>query len=576
MSELFTRAASFAPSSYNAEAGTVEAIISTGADVTRRDYQGEFTERLPIRADAWTAARQPIPVLRDHQRDTTALVGAADRLRIVDSTVRASIRLSDRLELAGFRRDIETGILTGVSIGYAVPKWTETTEGGRRVKSADAVVVHEISFTPTPADVGAGIRSMGEPMTDQERLQTIAENVGVPSTFVDGLIQRNVNLDNGRAEIIREAARNMPVIDNRQPAVVTRETSPDELARAAGEALYARTNPAHKLSDMARPFAGRRISDMLREGLRQRGLSTFGSDAEVITRAMQTTSDFTSGIFGEYFNKTLLAYQQSPLAITQVFRRGTVSDFREKHVFEISDGPALAKINETGEVTQGYVDDRKLSSYHIDSYARKTNISFQVLVNDDVSALGDLSGKMARNARQWFAGFLVDTILANPTLADTKAVFHTDHHNLASSGAVPSDVTIGAGKLAMRLQTDASGNPIDAPPRYILIPAALEMTVDKLLATIYPAQPEDAITALRNLTPIVEPRLDAAGEDGAWWLFADPSISPVFEYSELDGYTGPQVEVKPGWDVLGTEVRVVWHVGAGAIDSRGAWRNPGA
>ncbi|MCX6626019.1 MAG: hypothetical protein NTW28_00115, partial [Candidatus Solibacter sp.] len=192
------------------------------------------------------------------------------------------------------------------------------------------------------------------------------------------------------------------------------------------------------------------------------------------------------------------------------------------------------------------------------------------------SALGDLSGKMARGARQWFAGFLVDAILANPTLADTKAVFHADHHNLASSGAAPSDVTIGAGKLAMRLQTDASGNPIDAPPRYILIPAALEMTVDKLLATIYPAQPEDAITALRNLTPIVEPRLDAAGEDGAWWLFADPSVAPVFEYSELDGYTGPQVEVKPGWDVLGTEVRVVWHVGAGAIDSRGAWRNPGA
>ena len=46
--------------------------------------------------------------------------------------------------------------------------------------------------------------------------------------------------------------------------------------------------------------------------------------------------------------------------------------------------------------------------------------------------------------------------------------------------------------------------------------------------------------------------------------------------SELSGYEGPQVEVRQGFDTLGLEVRVVWHVGAGAIDSRGAWKNAGA
>ncbi len=41
----------------------------------------------------------------------------------------------------------------------------------------------------------------------------------------------------------------------------------------------------------------------------------------------------------------------------------------------------------------------------------------------------------------------------------------------------------------MRLQTDLSGNPLNLMPRYIFLPAALETTVDQLLATLYPMQP---------------------------------------------------------------------------------------
>ena len=245
-------------------------------------------------------------------------------------------------------------------------------------------------------------------------------------------------------------------------------------------------------------------------------------------------------------------------------------------MLEISDGPGLSKLNQNGEVTYGTITGKELASYKIDTYAKAFAISFQTLVNDDVNALADISAKMTRGARQWFNGFLVDTIIANPKLGDNKAVFHADHGNLAAAGAAPSDTTIGAGKLAMRTQKDASGNPVDAPPRFIVISAALEMTVDKLLAQIYPAQPDNAIVAVRNLTPIAEPRFDAKGQTAPWYLFADPAIAPVFEFAELSGDAGPQVETRQGFETVGTEVRVVWHVGAGAVDSRGAWKNPGA
>lgn len=79
---VLTRAASFEPSSFNTERGTVEAIISAGADVVRRDYQGEYKERLNMNAAAWTVARGAVPVLKDHQRTVDSVIGRAENVRI--------------------------------------------------------------------------------------------------------------------------------------------------------------------------------------------------------------------------------------------------------------------------------------------------------------------------------------------------------------------------------------------------------------------------------------------------------------------------------------------------------------
>jgi len=571
--QVHIRSATFEPTTYNAERGTVEAVISAGADVIRRDYQGEYKERLNMNPTAWTAARATVPVLKDHQRAVDSVIGRAENIRVEHGRAMATIRLSDRPDLAGIRRDIETGILDSLSFGFTVPQWREFTEAGTRVREAEKVVVHEVSFVPIGADPQAKTRSE-ETMEQQqqEQIRSIATAVGVAAPFADDLIQRGVSVDDARTAIIQEAARNVPRIDNRAPATITRDAS-DGIIQRMADGLRARMNPLHQPTD-GREFASFSMGDIARRCLEFRGLSTLGSRADLITRALHTTSDFAA-VLQEAYNKELLMLRTNASPITQVFKRATVSDFRNRHILEVSDGPALEKVNEKGEVRFGSVSDKELASYRINSYAKGYGITFQVLVNDDISALGDITAKASRGARTWFAGFLVDTMIANPKLADNKAVFHADHTNLAASGAVPSETTIGDAKKAIRLQKDLSGNPIDAEPKYIVIPAALESTVDKLLATLYPASPADAVVSARNLTPIVDPRFDAKGENKAWYLFADPSIAPVFEYAELEGFAGPQVETRQGFETLGIEVRVVWHVGAGAIDHRGAYKNAG-
>ncbi len=575
--ELLSRAATIEPSTFDAEKNTVQVTFSTGSDFQRSDWEGPFIERLDLTADAVNLAElRGAPVLNNHDRfsGVEAILGVVEDATVDGKRGVATLRLSGRPEVAGLVQDIKAGIIRNVSAGYTVQTWrVEKRADGMRIKTAAKWTPKEASFVPIGADPAAKTRSQEQSMLNPnaETIRSIATAVGVTAGFADDLINRNVTLDESRAAIIREAARNVPEINNRQD-VRTRDNEQPLYVRMA-DGLRAQVNPAHR-PEIGREFANMRIFEMARHCLQARGESTLGAPAELITRAMMTTSDF-SAIFVESFNKELLTLRTNPVDVAQLFKRATATDFRSRHVLEMSDGSDLLKVNESGEIKFGAVSGKELAAYKIASYARGYRLSFQALVNDDLAALSDTGAKLTTGARNWFAGFLVDTIIANPKLSDNLGVFHASHGNLAGSAGNPSDVTIAAAKLAMRLQKDASGNPVDSKPKFLLAPAAQEQIIDALGTSTYPRFSSEAETAARGITSIIEPRLDAKNQTTAWHLFADPAASPVFEYAELAGYEGPRVETQPGWNTLSNEFRVVWHIGAGAIDHRGAFKNAG-
>jgi len=582
--EMLTRAAVFQPETFDADRNTVHVIFSTGADVRRRDIAGDYIERLSLAPEAVDLSQfRGAPVLNnhDHYSGVEAILGVVEDASVDGTRGEAVVRFGTRPEVQGIAADVRAGVIRNVSVGYTVETWRETRENGARVKLAERWTPREISFVPLGADPGAQVRSKtgGQMQTETNsdllvQARNIAAALALPETAADEAVAQHNSLDAVRTALIKRVAESQPLIDTRTPAATMTRDHADGLIERMADGLATRVVPGHK-PEAGRQYAYHRLADFAREILRERGLSTLGSPAEVLTRAMHTTPDF-SVLLQEVFNKALFPLRTAPSPITQIFRRATMADFRQRHILEVSDGPALSQVAESGEVTFGTIEGRELASYRLASYAKGFAITFQALVNDDIGALADISAKIARGARQWFTSFLIDTIVSNPKLADGKAVFHADHANLAASGAAPSDTTIGAAKLAIRKQTDLSGNPIGAAPRYILIPAALETTVDKLLATLYPTNAAEAETAARGLVPLVEPRLDARNQATAWYLFCSPDEAPVFEYAELQGYEGPRVESRPGWNTLGTEFRVVWHLGAGAIDHRGAFKNPGA
>lgn len=62
----------------------------------------------------------------------------------------------------------------------------------------------------------------------------------------------------------------------------------------------------------------------------------------------------------------------------------------------------------------------------------------------------------------------------------------------------------------------------------------------------------------------------------AWYVFADPAALDTIEYAYLDGDEGPVVETEPGFRIDGVEIKCRLDFGAGVLDWRGAYRNPGA
>ena len=621
--ELLTRRATLAPATADPEARTVEVVWSTGAPVRRRDMAGQYVERLSLAPEAVDLSRLEGASVLDAHRQTAVrdVLGSVRSAAVDGKRGTALIQFSARPEVEPVWQDVLAGILRHVSVGYSVEDWAETTESGARVLTAVRWTPHEISLVPTPADPGAHIRMETE-MTEttttptppaaqphgrsveafnatgadastvpdrngaQQRaeanaeIRSIARIAGLDQSWIDGQIDGGADPDTARRAAFEALAkRSAPAIRAEQVRVEMGESQdePALRARQMGEALYARINPRHELSEPARRYAYSTPVDMAKELLTLRGESTMAlSPASLVTRALHTTSDFPI-ILGDTVGRVLRdAYQAAPSGIRRLSRQTTARDFRAVNKIMLGEAPLLEKLNEHGEIKAGTMAEAR-EAYKVETWARKIGITRQVLVNDDLGAFADLARRMGQAAAETEARILVTLLEAGsgngPTLSDGKTLFHADHGNKAGTGAVISDATLSAARLALRTQKGIEDRTIRVTPRNLLVPPALETTAEKWLASIAPATAADVNPFSGSLSLVVEPRLSSATR---WYVTADPGEIDGLEFAYLSGAEGPQVESRSGWDVDGVEIRVILDFGAGFIDHRGWFMNAGA
>ncbi len=315
--------------------------------------------------------------------------------------------------------------------------------------------------------------------------------------------------------------------------------------------------------------------DMARHLLEARGVSTrLLTKNQIVSRAYTTTSDFPA-LLQETGNRIMRqGYDSYSGGVRVIARESSVPDFRAKSVLQLSEAPALLKVNEHGEFTRGAMAESK-ESYRIETYGRMFGLTRQAIINDDLGAFSTVISKFGRGAAEFVAQQLVTLITSNPVLNDGVATFHASHGNLGTPGAL-SITTLGEALKMMRLQKGLDGaTPIDVTPKYLVVPAALEVTALQFTRQINATQASNVNPFAANLEVVVDPRLDSISAT-AWYLAADPQAIDGIEYSFLDGEPGPTIETKQGWEVDGTEFKCRLDFGCGILDHRGLFRNVGA
>jgi hypothetical protein len=622
---LITRRAPEAPTSWNAEDRTFEVVFATNAAaVDRYDMRGLYREMLAV--EGFTVV-DPTPFLDGHKRDSLdAVLGQIVSARTVGGKAIAVVRLSRNNPLAlRLGQDLADGLRFGVSCGYTVEDWRETTDPrtGVRTKVAVRWTVREVSVVTIPADRQATTRgaAMADPTTNpapapaldpaalpsvtspatvpaqpatetrsanteittraviNQEIRSIARTLSLPQSWVDGQIDRSATADQARAAALEEVQRRSAA--GTVPTTPTISfgvdyTDPTIRIRSAGEALYARINRSHNLSEPARRFSEMSMPDLARDCCRSAGVPISGlSTASIVTRALHSTSDFAL-ILGDTVGRTLRdSYQAVPSALKRLGRQSNASDFRTRHRIQFGGNLLLERVNESGEVKSGTLAEAK-ESYKLETFAKMFGISRQALANDDLGAFADMPRRMGQFAAATEAKLLVDLLTEGsglgPVMADGKRLFHTDHHNLAVAGTVVDVDSVGAARLAMRAQVGLAGELVSVTPRYLVVSPAKETEGERVLAALSPAKVDDVNPFSGKLELVVEPRLTG----NRWYVAAAPAEIDGLEWAYLSGEEGPQVETKAGFEVEGVQIKVRLDFGAGFVDHRSWYSNPGA
>jgi hypothetical protein len=419
---------------------------------------------------------------------------------------------------------------------------------------------------------------------ERERVSTIhglADKLHLERGFADDLIKCGVSIDEARRLILDQVAakadetRTFPHVSiplGGRDATVTRR-------EAISNALLHRYSPTlFPLEDAAREYRGMTLMELARESLETAGASTRGlSRDEVATRALHSTSDFPE-ILAAVTNKTLRqAYEAYPRTFPLFCRQVLATDFKAMHRVQLGEAPQLLKVGESGEFKRGTLGESK-ESYRIETYGRVVAITRQVLINDDLDAFTRIPAMYGNSIAQLESDVVWDIVTSNPAMADGTALFHATHKNLAGSGAALGVDSVGLARAAMRKQTGLDKKTVlNIRPAFLIVPAALELKAEQLVAqNLVPAQSGNVVPqSIRTLSPIAEPRLDAASET-AWYLAASPNQIDTIEYAYLEGQQGAYIETRNGFDVDGVEIKCRLDFGAKAIDWRGLYKNPGA
>lgn len=402
---------------------------------------------------------------------------------------------------------------------------------------------------------------------------------GFEPDFALDMIERGLTIETARTEIFARMSEKMNANPQRSASanIIMIGDETETRREFMAEAILYRANPSRKLSDGANQFAGLSMIELARDCLEISGVRTRGMNREKIaTRAFESTSDLPS-VLAAVANKSLRdAYEAAPRTFTPWARQASAADFKTISRTNLSDAPALEKVNENGEFKRGSVTDGK-ETYQLATVGKIIGLTRQAIINDDLSSFTRIPAMFAMAAANYESDTVYGILTANAALSDTVALFEAStHKNLTGTGTVLSVTSLGVARTLMRKQTTPQGAVMNLQPQFLIVPAALETIANQFVSQAYIAAQSSNINPFAGTLQVIpEARLDAASAT-AWYLAAANAQIDTVEYCYLEGQSGVYIETRQGFDVDGMEIKARLDFAAKAIDYRGLYKNVGA
>lgn len=534
--------ATFTREAANTDQRTIPAVLSTDTGVQRGDY----TEILLHSSVSIDLSRFPLPVLVSH--DSAQLnIAIAENPAISGGKLRANIRFGESDQAKQIFADVQTGIITGLSVGY---EWLEYVEEQGKTIKVTRWQPLEVSIVSVPADQNAGF-FRNKQMTDSTITTTTDENEVIDpkilkraatmereringirnfgqhsrtsDAVINSLIERGIDLDTAKAQMLEAWSNKVNSESMRgDPGIGSVESfgGYGDVREAITDGLLLRSGiKVEKPHAAARDFQNTSIVQIAGMLLRDRG--DYGSDqspSNILKRAM-STSDLPY-ILENIANKAMIGgFAEVATTHDQFVSFRQVTDFKEQSRLALSSFENLQLTPELSEVKYSGLTDSK-ETYKIESYQRAISFSRQMLINDDLSQLTDAPARMGASAKRTESDLVYSILTGSHVMADTVELFHALRGNLIDD--VLNSAGLGVAISVLRKAKDIGNRGyLGLRPAWLIVSPDQELTSLQILASLNnPTANANAVPGsdFAKIKLIVEPRIESATD---WYLLGE-------------------------------------------------------
>lgn len=431
-----------------------------------------------------------------------------------------------------------------------------------------------------------------------EQARAFGDTIATRAQELVGQVERGtMTLEAARADVLRSAAEAQRAatgsIGTGGRVITISEDERDKFRRGAENSILQRAGLTDLIQRAARArgetvdldpgeFRGIRNAELARLALERAGHRVDSYDREfVVGQALalrmgpfQSTSDFPV-ILDAVANRTLQAsYAVTPDTWRAFCATGSVSDFRPSYNLLLGTFSGLDPVLEDGEIKSKPIPDGAREAISVTPKGNIIGLTRQAIVNDDLGAFNDLAVQLGRAGKLSIERDVYALLQLNgglgPIMSDGKTLFHADHANIVDPGGPLTIAQFEKMDLLFAQQKDLSGNELLALQLHTLVtPRAQRGDALVINEAEYDTDTAGKFQKPNKVRGLFQEIVGTARLPGTRrYGFADPSVAPTLKVNFLNGNQEPRVETKDGWRIDGTEWRVLFDYGVGAINWR--------